>query len=52
MNEREKENVWYQRYHRCATKNISTLSSGTMTALQTVPDERYYQITGKTIADN
>lgn len=42
-NKREKENVWYQWYHRCATRNISTLSSGTMTALLAVPDERYYQ---------
>ena len=41
-NERGKENVWYQRYHRCATRSLSTLSGGTTTALRAVPDERYY----------
>ena len=41
-NEREKEKDWHQRYHWCATRYLSTLSSGTMTALRAVPDERYY----------
>ena len=43
-NKRKKEMVWYQWYRKSATEYLTALSSGTLTPLRAVPDERYYQL--------